>query len=136
MDIHVPARLGLIFDTTSAKAGKIQNYKKQLDALGYEYKMVFVKTSLELAQRLNSMRARTLPPEILIKEHEAVEKNAAVFKRLFKNDFIEIVNDDSVQTLQRKSSKLFGQMMSWCQRFPTNKIALAWKERELTLKKR
>jgi predicted kinase len=136
MDIHVPARLGLIFDTTSAKAGKIQNYKKQLDALGYEYKMVFVKTSLELAQRLNSMRARTLPPEILIKEHEAVEKNAAVFKRIFKNDFIEIVNDDSVQTLQRKSSKLFGQMMSWCQRFPTNKIALAWKERELTLKKR
>ena len=136
MDIHVPARLGLIFDTTSAKAGKIQNYKKQLDALGYEYKMVFVKTSLELAQRLNSMRARTLPPEILIQEHEAVEKNAAVFKRLFKNDFIEIVNDDSVQTLQRKSSKLFGQMMSWCQRFPTNKIALAWKERELTLKKR
>jgi len=136
MDIHVPARLGLIFDTTSAKAGKIQNYKKQLDALGYEYKMVFVKTSLELAQRLNSMRARTLPPEILIKEHEAVEKNASVFKRIFKNDFIEIVNDDSVQTLQKKSSKLFGQMMSWCQRFPTNKIALAWKERELTLKKR
>ena len=131
MDIHVPARLGLIFDTTSAKAGKIQNYKKQLDALGYEYKMVFVKTSLELAQRLNSMRARTLPPEILVKEHEAVEKNANVFKRIFKNDFIEIVNDDTVKSLQNKSSKLFGHLMTWVGKFPTNKIALAWKQGEI-----
>ena len=136
MDIHVPARLGLIFDTTSAKAQKIQNYKKQLDALGYEYKMVFVKTSLSLAQRLNSMRARTLPPEILVKEHEAVEKNAQVFKRLFGKDFIEIVNDDSVASLQGKASKLYGAMMTWCTKFPTNKIALAWKQQELTRKKR
>ena len=136
MDIHVPARLGLIFDTTSAKAGKIQNYKKQLDSLGYEYKMVFVKTSLDLAQRLNSMRPRTLPPEILIKEHEAVEKNAAAFKRIFGKDFIEIVNDDSVKSLQNKASRLYGHLMTWCTKFPTNKIALAWKQQELTRKKR
>ena len=134
-DIHVDARLGLIFDTTSAKAQKIQNYKKQLDSLGYEYKMVFVKTSLDLAQRLNSMRARTLPPEILVKEHEAVEKNAQVFKRIFGKDFIEIVNDDSVSSLQRKASKLYGAMMTWCTKFPTNKIALAWKQQELIAKK-
>ena len=135
MDMHMPERLGLIFDTTSAKAGKIQAYKKQLDKLGYEYKMVFVKTSLELAQRLNSMRPRTLPPEILIKEHEAVSKNAAIFKRMFGKDFIEIVNDDTVQSLQKKASGLFGHLMSWVQKFPTNKTALAWKEMELTRKK-
>ncbi len=135
MDVHVPARLGLIFDTTSAKAGKIQGYKKNLDALGYEYKMVFVKTSLELAQRLNSMRARTLPPEILVKEHEAVEKNAATFKRIFGKDFIEIVNDDDVKSLQNKASKLYGAMMTWVTKFPTNKKALAWKEHELLAKK-
>tara|TARA_B100001996_G_scaffold287689_1_gene227945 strand:+ start:109 stop:1410 length:1302 start_codon:yes stop_codon:yes gene_type:complete len=136
MDIAVPERLGLIFDTTSAKAGKIQAYKKNLDALGYEYKMVFVKTSLELAQRLNSMRARTLPPEILIKEHEAVEKNANTFKRIFGKDFIEIVNDDTVKSLQDKSSKLYGNLMTWVGKFPTNKIALAWKQHELTRRKR
>ncbi len=135
MDVHVPARLGLIFDTTSAKAGKIQGYKKNLDALGYEYKMVFVKTSLELAQRLNSMRARTLPPEILVKEHEAVEKNAQTFKRIFGRDFIEIVNDDDVKSLQNKASKLYGAMMTWVTKFPTNKKALAWKEHELLAKK-
>ena len=134
MDIHVPARLGLIFDTTSAKAGKIQNYKKQLDSLGYEYKMVFVKTSLDLAQRLNSMRPRTLPPEILVKEHEAVEKNAATFKRIFGRDFIEIVNDDDVKSLQNKASKLYGHLMTWVSKFPTNKVALAWKQGEILKK--
>ena len=136
MDMHVPNRLGLIFDTTSAKASKIQGYKKALDALGYEYKMVFVKTSLQLAQRLNSMRARTLPPKILQMEHEQVAKNAAVFKRMFKDDFIEINNDDTVQSLQKKSNALYGRMMSWVGKFPTNKKALAWKEQELTRKKR
>jgi predicted kinase len=136
LSIHAPARLGLIFDTTSAKASKIQNYKKELDKLGYEYKMIFVKTSLELAQRLNSMRARTLPPEILIAEHEMVAKNAAGFKRLFGKDFIEILNDDSVKSLEAKSSKLYGQMLGWTAKFPTNKVALDWKQQELTKRKR
>ena len=110
MDIHVPARLGLIFDTTSAKAGKIQNYKKQLDALGYEYKMVFVKTSLDLAQRLNSMRARTLPPEILIKEHEAVEKNANVFKRIFKSKSSVVKWLTKVKSMMNMKKKTFGHI--------------------------
>jgi|TARA_B110000438_G_scaffold5332_1_gene5358 predicted kinase len=136
LSIHAPARLGLIFDTTSARASKIERYKKELDKLGYEYKMIFVKTSLELAQRLNSMRARTLPPEILIKEHEMVAKNARSFKKLFGKDFIEILNDDTVKSLESKASRLYGQMLGWTKSFPTNKIALAWKERELTSKKR
>ena len=136
LSMHAPARLGLIFDTTSAKASKIQNYKKELDKLGYEYKMIFVKTSLELAQRLNSMRARTLPPEILIAEHEMVAKNAAGFKRLFGKDFIEILNDDTVKSLEAKSSKLYGQMLGWTAKFPTNKVALDWKQQELTKRKR
>ena len=136
LSMHAPARLGLIFDTTSAKASKIQNYKKELYKLGYEYKMIFVKTSLSLAQRLNSMRARVIPPEILIKEHEMVAKNAEGFKRLFKKDFIEILNDDTVKSLEAKSSRLYGQMLGWTSKFPTNKVALDWKQRELTLKKR
>jgi predicted kinase len=136
MDMYITSRLGLIFDTTSAKAAKIQAYKKNLDTLGYEYKMVFVKTSLQLAQRLNSMRARTVPPEILQMEHEAVEKNAAAFKKMFGKDFIEIENDDTVASLKTKADKLYGHMMSWAGKFPSNKKALAWKEAELTKKKR
>lgn len=136
MDLAVSGRLGLVFDTTSAKADKIKNYKKSLDALGYESKMVFVKTSLSLAQKLNSMRARTLPPAILQLEHDQVEKNATVFRRMFGKDFVEIENDDTVASLQKKASGIYGHLMSWCGRFPSNRKALAWKESELTKKKR
>ena len=36
-----------------------------LDKLGYEYKMIFVNTSLENAQARNDMRSRKLPKEIV-----------------------------------------------------------------------
>ena len=51
LDRYIEGRLGLIFDTTSAKSGKIKDYKKMLDKLGYEYKMIFVNASLENAQK-------------------------------------------------------------------------------------
>ena len=65
MDAYIRGRLGMIFDTIIANKSKIVSYKKLLDKLGYEYKMVFVRTSLENAQKRNDMRARKLPPEIV-----------------------------------------------------------------------
>ena len=65
LDAYIDGRLGLIFDTTAAKSSKIANYKKMLDNLGYDYKMIFVNANLENAQKRNDMRARKLPPEIV-----------------------------------------------------------------------
>ena len=67
MDSYINNRLGMIFDTTSANSNKINNYKKMLDKIGYEYKMIFVSASLENAQKRNEKRARKLPPEIVKK---------------------------------------------------------------------
>ena len=58
MDNYIAGRLGMIFDTTLANKSKIINYKKLLDKLGYEYKMVFVMTSLDNAQKRNDMRCK------------------------------------------------------------------------------
>lgn len=135
MDMYIPNRLGLVFDTTSAKASKIQNYKSLLDNLGYESKMVFVKTSLDLALKLNDARARTVPSEVVKMEHEAVEKNATTFRGMFRGDFIEIENNDTAASLKKTAESYFGRIAAWTKKFPTNRIALAWKERELVLKK-
>lgn len=135
MDMYIPNRLGLVFDTTSAKASKIQNYKSLLDKLGYESKMVFVKTSLDLALKLNNTRARTVPPEVLKMEHDAVEKNAVIFRGMFRSDFIEIENDDTVASLKKTADNKFGSIAAWTKKFPTNSTAVAWKSRELLLKK-
>jgi len=135
MDAYISGRLGMIFDTTAANKSKIVSYKKMLDKLGYEYKMVFVTTSLANAQHRNSMRARKLPFDIVQKDWEAAMKNADEFKKLFGKDFISITNDDDFNTLKKKASQLYKAMLTWTSKFPSNKFALKWRERML-LKKR
>lgn len=134
MDAYISGRLGMIFDTTAANKSKIVSYKKMLDKLGYEYKMVFVTTSLANAQQRNSMRARKLPFDIVQKDWEAASKNADEFKKLFGRDFIEITNDDDFNTLKKKASQLYKAMLTWTSKFPSNKFALKWRERMLLRK--
>ena len=136
MDRYIDGRLGLIFDTTSAKSGKIKSYKKMLDALGYEYKMVYVNTSLENAQKRNKARARKLPAEIVKNDWDAAQKNVKDYRSIFGKNFIEIRNDDDLKSLQAKTQKLFGKLMSWSTALPGNKVATAWKHAQLNLKKR
>jgi predicted kinase len=136
MDRYIEGRLGLIFDTTSAKASKIVNYKKMLDELGYEYKMIYVSASLDNAQKRNEKRARKLPPEIVKGDWDAAQKNSNQFKGIFKKDFIEITNDDDIKTLDGKASKLYSYLQGWSSKFPGNKKATSWKEYELLLKKK
>ena len=134
MDAYISGRLGMIFDTTAANKSKIVSYKKMLDKLGYEYKMVFVTTSLANAQHRNSMRARKLPFDIVQKDWEAAMKNADEFKKLFGRDFIEVTNDDDFNTLKKKASQLYKAMLTWTSKFPSNKFALKWRERMLLRK--
>ena len=58
MDSYINNRLGMIFDTTSANSNKIKQYKKMLDKIGYEYKMVYVSASLDNAQKRNEKRKK------------------------------------------------------------------------------
>ena len=102
LDGYLAGRLGVIFDTTSANTSKIKNYKKMLDALGYESKMIFVNTSLEFAQQRNEARPRKLAPDIVQTEWEKVQKNMKTMKTLFGKDFMTITNDDTLDALEKK----------------------------------
>lgn len=135
LELYIKGRLGLIFDTTAAKSAKIKNYKKMLDTLGYEYKMVYVNTSLDNAQKRNEFRARKLPDDIVKSDWEASQKNAVEYKRIFGRDFVEITNDDTVASLDKKAVNLYSKLMTWTSKFPKNKIAGEWKAAELLAKK-
>ena len=136
LDNYIAGRLGLIFDTTAAKKSKISNYKKMLDKLGYDYKMIFVRTSLENAQKRNEMRSRKLPPAIVEQDWNNAMKNAQAFKSMFGKDFIEITNDDTPKDLVKKANALFSKLMTWSSKFPSSKQAIAWKENELLARKK
>ena len=135
LDRYLDGRLGLIFDTTAAKSSKIANYKKMLDKLGYEYKMVFVNANLENAQARNAMRSRKLPKEIVQGDWENSQKNAKAFRAMFKKDFVEIQNDDTPADLNKKADSLYSKLLGWTSRFPNNKASQSWREQELLKKK-
>ena len=135
MDRYIEGRLGMIFDTTAANKSKIVKYKDMLDAIGYEYKMVFVNASLENALARNQMRPRKLRDDIVKNDWDKAQQNMREFSKLFGKDFIEIRNDDDMKTLDKKALSLYRKMLSWTSRFPSNKIANKWRETELLKKK-
>jgi len=135
LDMYIDGRLGLIFDTTSADAGKIRMYKTQLDYLGYESKMIYVSASLGNAQARNTARARKLPSEIVQTDWERSQKNITTMKRIFKKDFVAITNDDDIVSLDKKANSLHAKLLTWSSSFPGNKTALLWKQRQLLTKK-
>tara|TARA_A200000159_G_scaffold164905_1_gene197218 strand:- start:341 stop:1738 length:1398 start_codon:yes stop_codon:yes gene_type:complete len=134
MDSYIRGRLGMIFDTTSANIKKVEDYKKMLDKLGYESKMIFVNASLDNAQKRNSMRSRKLPAMIVQGDWQNAQKNANALRKIFKRDFVEISNDDDLKTLEAKATKLYSKLMQWSSKFPGNKLANAWREKELLAK--
>lgn len=135
MDRYIEGRLGLIFDTTSANSSKIKAYKNMLDRLGYESKMVYVSTSLDNALKRNQMRPRKLPDEIVHKDYQNSQKNIVIMKKMFGKDFVQVTNDDDLQSLQKKTNSLFGKLMTWSTSFPMNKKSSMWKQRQLLTKK-
>ena len=135
MDRYIEGRLGLIFDTTSANAGKIKSYLNMLNHLGYESKMIYVSTSLDNAKKRNNMRPRKLPDEIVEKDWNNSQKNIAIMKKMFGKNFVQVTNDDDLSSLQKKTNSLFSKLMTWSTSFPMNKKSSLWKQRQLLTKK-
>ena len=54
---------------------------------------------------------------------------------MFKRDFVEITNDDDVKSLEKKEDSLYSKLLTWTSKFPSNKLAMQWRERELLMKK-
>jgi predicted kinase len=81
-------RLGMIIDGTGDDVSKIQKQKQRAESMGYDCFMVFVNTSLEVAQHRNSMRdSRRLPDNLLIPSWKECQNNLGKFQTLFSGKF-------------------------------------------------
>ena len=80
-------RLGMIIDGTGHVYSKIAKNKKYAESLGYDTYMVFVNTSLEVAQERNKKRERVLPDDLLEKSWKDVQNNLGKFQNLFGSNF-------------------------------------------------
>lgn len=98
-------RLGVIVDGTGDDYAKISKQKKELEKLGYDCYMVFVNTTLEVAQQRNAFRARKLPRKIVDVIWKDVQKNMGKFQSVFKQNFTIIDNSEDLRS-KTKPGKL------------------------------
>jgi chloramphenicol 3-O-phosphotransferase len=80
-------RLGMIIDGTGDDIGKIKAKKQHAESLGYDTYMVFVNTSLEVAQARNKKRDRTLGEDIVNEIWKACQHNLGAFQSVFGGNF-------------------------------------------------
>ena len=124
-------RLGMIIDGTGHQYGKIDKMKKHAEKLGYDTYMVFVNTSLEVAQERNKNRDRILPDDLLEKSWKDVQNNLGKFQNLFGGNF-RIVDNTVYKPISGQVQKAVN---SFIRKKVYNPIGKKWIETARALKK-
>ena len=118
----VNARLGVIVDSTSGDQDKTKKIIKMLTKSGYDVKVVFIETTLEVAMTRNKKRARTLPDAIVKFSWEGAQAVKKILKSLAgSSNYHEVDNNKEGRI---NVSGLAGKLTSWTRRL--NPSALEW----------
>ena len=130
---YLDGRLGLIIDGTGKDISKYQIMAQKLKAIGYETSMIYVNTSLEVAQQRNKQRERSLKPAEVEKMWNNVQQNLMQFQQIFGADRFHIIdNSGGLEDIDRQ--KNFDKVYVETQRFlntpPKNRKALAWIQKQ------
>ena len=137
MKLYQDGKLGMIIDGTGHDYGKIAKMKRELQEDGYDTYMVFVNTSLDVAQQRNQERDRILPPKLLEKSWKDVQSNLGKFQNLFKSNFLIVDNSKFLKpdVAQKKFASLVKQGITKFTKKPIkNKIAKSWIKKQQILK--
>ncbi len=122
-------RLGMVIDGTGKDYKKIKEMSDALRSIGYASYMLFVNTSLDVAQQRNMMRARKLEPTEVEEMWKAVQQNMGKFQQYFsRQNFILVDNNSPSQDVL---SDLFVQMEKIIKEPVTHRAALAWMKSQL-----
>jgi len=135
---YMRGKLGMIIDGTGHKFQKVKAEKKELEAAGYDTHMVFVNTSLEVAQSRNKERDRVLPEKILKQSWEDTRKNLGGYKSLFSGNFALVDNSQflDAKTARHKFTNLTKDyIQQWSTDPIKNPIGQKWVQDQFKLKK-
>ena len=139
MKLYKQGKLGMIVDGTGHNFGIIHTMKKDLEKDGYDTYMIFVNTSLEVAQQRNIDRDRILPPDILEKSWTDVQKNLGSYQSLFGNQNFLLIDNSSYLDAKQAESKFSILVSKYIKKFISkpikNPIARRWIKKQQILKK-
>jgi len=132
-DMYEDGRLGLVLDGTGADFAKIAKRKKRLESIGYDCSMVFVNTSLKVAQERNLKRDRVLPADLLEKNWSDVQNNMGKFQSLF-SQFVIVDNTEASDDLNKMHADKIKAVSRFVNKPLKNSIGKKWIQDQLKLK--
>ena len=118
----VDARMGVIVDSTSGDQAKTTRIINMLKKSGYDVKVVFIETTLEVALARNDKRARKLPVAVVEYSWKGANKVKPILKRIVGAAIYHEI-DNNKEGLPNVSG-LAGTLTAWASRL--NGTALQW----------
>jgi cytidylate kinase len=104
-NIYIDGRLGLIIDGTGKDVQRVKEQCEKLKSIGYECSMIFVNTNLQVAQKRNADRARTIPADMLQQMWQKVQENIMKFQQVFgAKNFHVVDNSGGLEDPERKEN--------------------------------
>ena len=124
-------KIGVILDGTGDDYEKIARRKQELEGLGYDTHMLFINTTLPVAQERNRNRARKLKPELVEEIWTDVQANLGAFQGLFGRQDMAIIDNTEYGPL---SDEVTAAVNDWLSQPVENPIGRRWVEEELAWK--
>ena len=130
----IDGRLGLLVDGTGKDYKKIKNSSETLKKIGYDTYMIFVNTSLDVAQQRNEMRPRQLDKAEVTKMWNAVQENVGKFQSYFGRKSFLVVDNNS--TGEDVFTKVFVEIGKLIKQKPSSRAANAWIKNQHVINRR
>jgi len=128
-NIYIDGRIGLIIDGTGKDVQKVKDQSEKLKSLGYQCSMIFVNTNLQIAQKRNTQRDRSLPAEMVQTMWQKVQENIMKFQQVFgaKNFFV-VDNSGGLEDPDRKENfdNVYKSIRAFVSEKPNSHIAKKW----------
>ena len=130
----IQGRLGLLIDGTGKDYKKIKTSSEALRKIGYDTYMIFVNTSLDVAQQRNEMRSRQLEKSEVTKMWNAVQKNMGNFQSYFgRNNFLLVDNNSAGEDV---FTQVFVEIGKLIKQKPSSRAANAWIKNQHAINRR
>jgi cytidylate kinase len=129
-NIILKERLPIIINRTGKDIQKTIEVKNKLEKLGYEIKMIFVSTDLDIALKRNSERERKLEKDIIVSTFNTLKENIKKYKNIFGNDFHQIDNSKSFNENKVEYENFWKKIAKWMDKPVNNQAANKWKEEQ------
>lgn len=126
---YLDGRIGIIIDGTGKDVGKVEKEANALRELGYDTMMLFVNTSLDVAQERNQQRPRKLDPSVVEKMWNAVQQNIMAFQQVFGSSNFHVIDnsgglEDPVR--EKQFDKVYREIQKFINTPPKNRLAKQW----------